>query len=79
MGELLHTIHKLGGRAISVTTDGFLTDIEDLEDKFLEYHKKNGSYDLVLLPRYKELRNSLTDSKNDKALELKHSGKGIIS
>lgn len=79
MGELLHTIHRLGGRAISVTTDGFLTDIEDLEDKFLEYHKKNNSFDSILLPYYKELRKWLTEGKNDRALELKHSGKGILS
>jgi high-affinity K+ transport system ATPase subunit B len=33
IGDLLHSVGELGGRVVSVTTDGFITDIMDLEDK----------------------------------------------
>ncbi len=33
VGEALNNIEKLGGRVISVTTDGFITDVKDLEEK----------------------------------------------
>lgn len=33
IGECLHNIKKLGGKVVSVTSDGFITDIENLEDK----------------------------------------------
>ena len=35
IGECLYNIHQLGGRVISATTDGFITDIDDLENKML--------------------------------------------
>jgi hypothetical protein len=56
LGELLHETNKLGGRIISVTTDGFLTDIEDLESKLL----KTVNYDKGLLKHYRSTRNYLT-------------------
>lgn len=40
VGEMLHITNALGGRVVSVTTDGFITDIPDLEVKILEYIKK---------------------------------------
>lgn len=33
IGECLHTIQSLGGKVVSVTTDGFITDIKDIEEK----------------------------------------------
>jgi len=38
VGECLHNIQKLGGKVVSVTTDGFITDIEDLEKNYYHYH-----------------------------------------
>lgn len=35
LGECLHNIKYLGGKIVSVTTDGFITDIENLEDRIL--------------------------------------------
>lgn len=31
IGECLHSIHKNQGIVVSVTTDGFITDLEDIE------------------------------------------------
>ena len=36
IGECLHNIQQLGGTVVSVTTDGFITDIANLEQKLLE-------------------------------------------
>jgi len=36
LGELLHEVQKLKGYAVSVTTDGFVTNIEGLESRILE-------------------------------------------
>lgn len=79
IGECLHNIQKLGGKVVSVTTDGFITNIKDLEGKLLRLPKK----DIVLLTKYRSLRETLTDFKDIKptkdALEIKSEGKGIIS
>src|SRR5438128_172798 len=40
IGEMLHITDALGGRVVSVTTDGFITDIPDLENKILDFIKK---------------------------------------
>lgn len=40
IGEMLHITEALGGRVVSVTTDGFITDLPDLESKILEYIRK---------------------------------------
>lgn len=69
IGESLHLIHDLGGKVVSVTTDGFITNIADLENQLIS----KGS----LIREYKEIRSSLCG--DDKALELKSSGVGIIS
>jgi DNA-binding transcriptional regulator LsrR (DeoR family) len=36
VSEMLHNIYLLGGQLISVTTDGFLTDVKDLENRLIE-------------------------------------------
>lgn len=42
IGEMLYLTNKMGGRVVSVTTDGFITDIKNLEEdmvKFIEREK----------------------------------------
>jgi hypothetical protein len=56
------------GKVVSVTTDGFITNINDLESKLK---------DNFLLTEFKKLREELSD--NDIGLEIKNYGKGIIS
>lgn len=73
IGECLHNIAKLGGKVVSVTTDGFLTDLDRLEEKLLKLDQSQ----IPLLLKYRELRQDLCG--NPSALEIKHSGKGIIS
>lgn len=73
LGECLHNIEELGGKVVSATTDGFITDIVDLEDKLLTLDQNK----TPLLRKYREIRKILSDDAS--ALELKHSGKGIIS
>jgi len=82
IGECLYNIQKLKGKLLSVTTDGFITDIEFLEDKIL---KMDGCIKNCLNV-YREMRNILTtfdntDSKPDNsALEVKNiESLGIIS
>jgi hypothetical protein len=36
IGESLHVKQSLNGKVLSVTTDGFITDIESLENKLKE-------------------------------------------
>jgi hypothetical protein len=62
------------GLAVSVTTDGFITNIENLEDKIMS---KINPKDFSLLKEFSRLREEL--SGNPEALELKRSGQGIIS
>ena len=70
IGECLHKINDLNGKIVSVTTDGFITNIEDLEAKLIDNSNS-------LMKEFKILRADL--SGNDLGLELKNSGKGIIS
>lgn len=58
---------------MSVTTDGFITDLPDLEDKLL-------NLPLVTRPlftKYRQLREGLCGL--ERGLELKSDGVGIIS
>ena len=73
IGECLHNIHKLGGKVVSVTTDGFITDLPNLESKLLSLKEK----EIPLFLQYRKLRLEL--SGKAESLEIKHSGKGIIS
>lgn len=67
IGECLNNINKLNGNVISVTTDGFISDTENLENKILssELTKEN----TYCLKAYKNVRCLL--SKDDAALEIK--------
>lgn len=70
IGELLYCVEKLKGKAVSVTTDGFITDIEDLELKIQRRGLLNyGS----LYNEYRKVRG------NTDILEVKKSGLGILS
>jgi hypothetical protein len=83
IGECLNNIHRLGGKVISVTTDGFITDVEDLENKILTLDSSNRQ----CLMLYRLIRKNLTLAEtetgvifNNSALEIKCSESvGIIS
>jgi len=68
LSELLNDVLNMGGKVISCTTDGFLTNIADLE----EYPFKG-----ELAGMYKESRKLLTGSSQ--LLEVKHTSKGVAS
>jgi len=53
---------------VSVTTDGFITNLQDLERKI------SGNF---LFAEFKKIRLQL--SEDDTGLEIKHRGKGIIA
>ena len=72
IGELLHVNSLLGGKAVSATTDGLITNIENLEDKACEYFKKNWKGKSILL-EFKKIID------NQDAIEVKNEGKGIMS
>lgn len=86
IGECLHNIQELGGFAVSVTTDGFLTNVSDLESRIVSDERlKNSCYILKLyLATRKEIvkveKLNSPDSKiSEGGLELKTSGVGILS
>ena len=76
VGECLHNIQKLGGKVVSVTTDSFITNVEDLEKNYYHYH-------LIKLFYFKSTEPSLRGRKDmcdsSEALEIKYEGKGILS
>lgn len=82
IGECLHNIQLLNGLVVSVTTDGFISNVENLESNILSM-KNNPNKSLLLL--YKEIRKYLTtfegsEEYDDSALEIKHTEtKGILS
>lgn len=74
IGECLNNIHRLGGKVISATTDGFITDIEDLESKILNLDNDSTK---ILLHLYRYVRslltyNESTKSFDDRGLEVKN-------
>lgn len=76
IGECLHNIQILGGKVVSVTTDGFITNLKALES--LLYKLPENSTPLLRL--YHKLRVDLHDDvKNHITLELKSQSKGVIS
>ena len=75
IGEQLHCIQLLNGTVVSVTTDGYITDIADLEYKILNDPLCKGCN--YLIKSFKCLRNDL--SNDNTALELKQTSNGIIS
>ena len=68
IGECLHSIQNLHGVVVSVTTDGFITDLEDLESKVCDNY---------LFSEFKIIRQVL--SSDNTGLEFKNSGKGILA
>ena len=68
IGECLHSIQELNGLVVSVTTDGFITNVKDLESKIS---------DKYLFTEFKKIRMGL--SENGEGLEVKSSGRGIIA
>ena len=70
IGECLHNIQLLNGKVVSVTTDGFITNIEDT---ILTLDPKH----TVMLRKFREIRVKL--SGDPTALEIKTEGKGILS
>lgn len=66
MGECLHAIDKMGGKVVSVTTDGFITSEQDLESRLTGF----------LIQSYQRIRLEL--SGNSGSLELKSSGRGVM-
>ena len=76
IGECLVNIGSLGGKVVSATTDGFLTDISGLEDKIL----KGRLCKAPCLLLYKRVRRLLTSGESDEALEVKYvERKGLLS
>lgn len=69
IGELLHGVQLLDGKVVSVTTDGFISNIENLEDKFSKLKSVSKSL-------YKEYRKARDDKD---ILEVKNKGWGIMS
>jgi hypothetical protein len=64
----LHSIQGLGGLIVSVTTDGFICNITDLEQKLTEN---------FLLSEFKKIRKELAEDNT--ALEIKNVGRGIMA
>jgi hypothetical protein len=58
-----------------VTTDVFITNIEDLENRLLSLNIE----DRPLFTKYRALRLDLSGESDSNALEVKKEGKGIIS
>jgi len=72
IGECLNNIQVLKGSVVSVTTDGFISNLDELENRLLELDKSK----LNCLNVYKELRKLLTSTPegefDDSALEVKY-------
>lgn len=84
IGECLNNIHQLKGNVISTTTDGFITDVVDLEDKIMGLENDDNKERFYCIKLYREIRCFLTtfeDSEFDnRALEIKNiENSGIVS
>jgi len=80
IGECLNNIQRLGGRLISATTDGFITDIEDLENKILSLDDDSTKIHLHL---YRYVRgvltyDDLTKTSDNRGLEVKKVESNLI-
>jgi hypothetical protein len=79
VSECLHNIQRLNGNVISATTDGFLTDLTDLEDKIMSLKDNKNCIEI-----YRAIRKKLTtfdfinednvkvEKFDDSALEIKN-------
>ena len=72
IAEILFKIQLLNGDVVSCTTDGFITNIPDLENKIIANFKMENS----LLQSYRDIRSEL--SGDSSALEIKTHVNGII-
>jgi hypothetical protein len=68
----MHKISTMGGKVVSCTTDGFITNLSNLESELLKV-----SNALPLFTAYRTIRSHL--SGDPTALELKHEGTGLMS
>lgn len=75
IGECLHNIQLLGGKAVSVTTDGYITNIKDLENEIITNPVCFGHR--YLLESFRKIRTFL--SGDETSLEIKNISTGIIS
>jgi hypothetical protein len=80
IGECLNNIHRLGGQVVSATTDGFITDIEDLENKILALDDESTK---ICLHLYRFVRGLLTYQEETKlsdnrGLEVKNVERSFI-
>ena len=75
IGECLHNIQLLGGKAVSVTTDGYITNLKDLENEIITNPVCFGH--CYLLESFRKIRTFL--SGDETSLEIKNISTGIIS
>lgn len=71
--QLLENEHSVATRVISVTTDGFVTNVEKVEEKVKNLPEKNRK----MLECYQDFRKKL--NFETKAYEEKSSGEGIVT
>lgn len=74
ISELLNNIHELHGEVVSVTTDGFITNLNKLEEKILELTTE---YEFTFFKEFKLIRKDLLNESD--GLEMKGSDRGILS
>ena len=80
IGECVNNVQLLEGFVVSITTDGFISDLEDLENKILGLKDSN----IHCFKVYKELRKLLTTTEegafDDSALEIKNiESRGLLT
>jgi hypothetical protein len=73
IGETIHNINKLGGKVVSVTTDGFITNIDNLEHRLNDLPRR----DTYFLRLYQKIRKHLEFPQE--AYELKNEGIGLAT
>jgi hypothetical protein len=78
LAEIMNNIDNINGKIVSVTTDGFITDIPDLENLLLDKINK-GEWKGDLLKSYRTWRSEITNGANPDALEIKKSGPNMMS
>jgi hypothetical protein len=79
ISETLHNISKIpNAKIISVTTDGFITNVPNLEEELFKLSDA-GKIDTTFLELFRKARIQLTGKSNETALEVKTQGKSIIS
>jgi hypothetical protein len=82
LGEYLNSIYFLNGKITSVTTDGFVTDIDEIENKTVNLLKENSVLSLIrkqrlmLTVKHDEVGNIQLEGCPD-SLEVKTKVQGI--